>query len=217
MESADFVEAADTVERIEKPRVARRQPGRFQIARAQIAIAERSRAISREQMKAQPAAIRARDALRFTKKRDEQEQHEISVNLGLELEIARKIFRADLAGALLKLKRGVQRVIDLFHEGDQRPNIVVVQPGARIVTLELLDQPARIINPDVKPVVGAAQKRACELAQFARRAERPQYSVADRLRGRDQSRVARRASVSEGRPRDRLGRFFSQSRAPSPG
>src|ERR1051325_6223569 len=217
MESADFVEAADTVERIEKPRVARRQPGRFQIARAQIAIAERSRAISREQMKAQPAAIRARDALRFTKKRDEQEQHEISVNLGLELEIARKIFRADLAGALLKLKRGVQRVIDLFHEGDQRPNIVVAQPGARIERAR-----THVFAPRPRPALRrdllfALADRATRALRSARRAERPQYSVADRLRGRDQSRVARRASVSEGRPRDRLGRFFSQSRAPSPG
>src|ERR1043166_6271490 len=133
MESADFVEAADTVERIEKPRVARRQLGRLQIARAQIAIVERSRAISREQMKSQPAAIRARDAFRFTKERDEQKQHEIGVDLSLELEIARKMFRTNLAGAVLKLERGVQRVIDLFHERDQRPNIVVAQSGARVV------------------------------------------------------------------------------------
>src|ERR1043166_6018169 len=169
MEPPDFIEPTDTVERIEKLRVARRQFGRFQIARAQIAIAERSRAISREQMKPQPAAIRARDALRFTKERDEQKQDEVGVDLRLELEIARKIFGADLAGAVLKLKRGVQRVIDLLHERDQRPNIVVAQPGARVVTLELFDQPVGIINPDVKPVLRAAQKRARERAQFARR------------------------------------------------
>ena len=69
----------------------------------------------------------------------------------------------------LELERGVQRVIDFFHEHDERPDIAIAQAGARIVALELFDQPARIINADVKPIVRAAQKRARQLAQLARR------------------------------------------------
>ena len=44
----------------------------------------------------------------------------------------------------------------------------IAQAGARIVPFELFDQPARIINADVKLIVGAAQKSARQLAQFAR-------------------------------------------------
>jgi len=38
-----------------------------------------------------------------------------------------------------------------------------------VVLLELVDQPSRIINAHVKLVSGAAQKCACQLAQFAGR------------------------------------------------
>ena len=55
-------------------------------------------------MKAQPAAIGPRNALRLAKEGDEKKQHEISVDLRLELEVARKIFRRDLAPAVLELQ-----------------------------------------------------------------------------------------------------------------
>src|ERR1043166_8746894 len=99
-------------------------------------------------MKPQPTAVRARDALCFAEERNEQKQHEVSVHLRLELEVAREIFRTDLARAVLELERSVQRVIDLFDECDQRTNIVIAQTGAWIVALESVDQPARIINAD---------------------------------------------------------------------
>ena len=51
-------------------------------------------------MKTQPAAIGSRNALRFAKESDEQKKHEISIDLRLELEIAREIFRADFARAV---------------------------------------------------------------------------------------------------------------------
>ena len=55
----------------------------------------------------------------------------------------------DLAGG----ERGVQRVIDLLHESDQRTDISIRQPGARIVFFQLFDQPPRIVNADVKLIV----------------------------------------------------------------
>ncbi len=127
------------------------------------------RILRSEKMKPQPTPVGPRDALRFSKKGDEEKQDQISVDLRLHLEIARKIFHADLVRAVLKLERSVKRMIDLLHEHDERSNVVIAQSGARIVPLQLVDQPARIINADVKPIVGAPQKRAGQFAQFARR------------------------------------------------
>ena len=72
----------------------------------------------------------------------------------------------------LELQRRVQRVIDFLHENDQRPDVPIAQARARIVPLELFDEPARIINADIEPIVGAPQKCAREFAQFARRRSR---------------------------------------------
>src|SRR5712692_8580312 len=77
------------------------------------------------------------------------------------------MFRTNLARATLELKRGVERVIDFFHEHDEGPDVVIAQPGARIVALELFDKPSRVINSDVKAVIGAAEKGTGELTQFA--------------------------------------------------
>ena len=125
-------------------------------------------------MKAQPAPIGPRNLLRLSKESDEEQQDEIGIDPRLELEVAREIFRSDLALPGLELQRGVQRVIDLFHEGDERPDVAIAQAGARIVPLELFDQPARIINADVKLIVRVPQKGAREFAQFPRgRARQP--------------------------------------------
>src|SRR5437667_375487 len=107
------------------------------------------------------------EALDFSKKCDKQKENKISIDLRLQLEIAREIFRSDLARAAFKLKRGVQCMIDFFHEHDERPDIAITHPRARIVFFELFNEPARIVNTDVKLVAGAAQKRARELAQFS--------------------------------------------------
>ena len=123
-------------------------------------------------MKAQPAAIGPRDALRFSKESDEQQKHEISIDLRLQLEVAREFFRLDFAPAGLELQRGVQRVIDFLDEDDERTDVRVVQSGARIVPLKLFDEPARIINADEELIVRVSQKSAREFAQFARRRAR---------------------------------------------
>jgi hypothetical protein len=62
----------------------------------------------------------------------------------------------------------MQRVVDFFHEGDQRTDVAVAQAGPGIVTLKLFDHPAGIINANVEAVVGRPQKCAGELAQFKR-------------------------------------------------
>ena len=60
----------------------------------------------------------------------------------------------------------MQRMIEFFNKRDQRPDIPVPQPRTRIVLFELFNQPAGIINADVKLVAGSPQKRAREFAQF---------------------------------------------------
>ena len=60
----------------------------------------------------------------------------------------------------------MQCVIQFFHEHNQRPNIAVANSRARIVLFELLNEPARIVNADVKLVPRASQKCAREFAQF---------------------------------------------------
>ena len=93
--------------------------------RTKISIAKRVGALLSEEMKAQPAAISSRNALGLAKERDEQKKHEISVDLRLEFEITREIFRGDFTCAILELKRGVESVIDLFHEGDEGSDVVI--------------------------------------------------------------------------------------------
>jgi hypothetical protein len=46
------------------------------------------------------------------------------------------------------------------------------------VFLQLLDEPARIVDADVKLIVGTAEERPRELAQLARLKRRPRASVA---------------------------------------
>src|SRR4030095_9755327 len=84
----------------------------------------------------------------------------------LKLQIARKIFRSDLADSAFELKRRVQCVIQFLHEHDQRTDIAVAHGRTGIVLFELLNEPARIVNADVKLVPRAPQKCARELAQF---------------------------------------------------
>ena len=60
----------------------------------------------------------------------------------------------------------MQRMIHFFHKRDQRSDIPVPQPRTRIVLFELFNQPAGIINADVKLIAGLPQKRAREFAQF---------------------------------------------------
>ena len=92
MKAADFIETPLAVERVEVMRVARRELARLEIAAAQICIAKCLRALAREKVKAQPAPVHARNSLRFSKEGDKQKQNEISIDLRLELQIARKIF-----------------------------------------------------------------------------------------------------------------------------
>src|ERR1700737_1924637 len=74
-ESANFIEAAHAVERVEVLSITRSELGRFQITAAQIGVAKGIGATAGEKMKAQPATIGARNALRFAEESDEQDQH----------------------------------------------------------------------------------------------------------------------------------------------
>jgi len=102
----------------------------------------------------------------FSGKGDKQQENQISVHLCLKLKVARKIFRGDLAHSAFELERGVQRVIQFFNKRDQRSDVRGPQPRTRIVLFKLFNQPAGIINADVKLVAGSPQKRAREFAQF---------------------------------------------------
>jgi len=164
MEAPNLIEAAVAVESIEVMRVTRCELARLQIAAPQICIPKRFRALAREKMKAQPAPVHARNALSFSKERNKQKQNEIGVDLRLELQIAGKIFGSDLADSGLELKRCMQGMIEFFHEHDERPDISIAHAGTRIVLFELFNEPARIINADVKLVARAPQKRARQLA-----------------------------------------------------
>src|SRR5207244_6786682 len=112
--NADFFRAPHAVERIEVMCVAGGELGRLEVTAAQVLAAKCIRTLSREKMESQPAAVGSRDALGFSKESNKQEEHKISIDLRLQLEIAHKIFRADLARTAFKLERGVKRVIDFF-------------------------------------------------------------------------------------------------------
>ena len=104
----------------------------------------------------------------LSKKGDEKQQHQIGIDPCLELEVAREILRSDLTLPGFELERGVERMIDLFHKRDERPNVAIAQTGARIMPFKLFDQPARIIDADIELVIGMPQKCARELASFPR-------------------------------------------------
>src|SRR4029077_3586468 len=158
MEAPNLIEAAVAVESIEVMRVTRCELARLQIAAPQICIPKRFRALAREKMKAQPASVHARKSLGFSKEGDKQKQNKVGIDLSLHLQIARKIFRSDLADSALELKRRMQGMIEFFHEHDQRPDISIAYSRAGIVLFELFNEPARIINADVKLVARAPQK-----------------------------------------------------------
>jgi len=108
---ADLIKTPDTVERIEILGVAGGKLASFEIATAQIFIAECLGTLPAKKMKTQPATIGPGNALGFAKESDKQEEDEIRIDLRLELEIARKFFRGDSALAVLELERGVERMI----------------------------------------------------------------------------------------------------------
>src|SRR5262249_20778055 len=128
-------------------------------------ILKRIRTLSRKKVKSQPMAVGPRNALGFAKESNEQKENEIGIDLRLQLQIAGKILRCDLARTVFELQRGVKCVINFLHERDQRPNVMIAQAGARVVLLELFDEPTGIVNADVKPIVSGAKKGPGELAQ----------------------------------------------------
>jgi hypothetical protein len=77
--------------------------------------------------------------LGFSKKGHEQKENEIGIDLRLELKVPCKIFRRDLADPPFELKRSMQRVIEFLDEHNQRPDIAIAQPRARIMLFELFD------------------------------------------------------------------------------
>ena len=119
--------------------VARGQLACFQITATQVSIAKRLGALAREKMIAQPAPVHARDSLGLSKECDKQKQNEVSIDLRLELQIARKVFRSDFADPTLELKCRMQRVIQFLHEHDQRPDIAITYACAGIVLFELFN------------------------------------------------------------------------------
>ena len=165
---SDFFQAPHAIERIKKFRVARGEFGRLEISTTQVCALKRTGILLCKKMKAEPAPIGPGNFLRLAKEGNEQKEHEVGIHLRLQLEIAREFLRFYFAATGLELQRCVQRVIDFFHEHDERTNVSVVQSGTRIVAFELFDQPPRIINSDVQAVVCVAQERARELAQFTR-------------------------------------------------
>ena len=118
MKTPDFIKTTDTIKRLQVTCVARGELACFQITATQVWIAKCLGALSREKVKPQPAPVSFRNALGLSEKRDEQKQNKIRIYLRLELEVARKIFRPDLADSPFELKRGMQCMIEFFDEHD---------------------------------------------------------------------------------------------------
>ena len=118
MKPADLIETSNSIQRIEKICVARRKLAGLEVTATQVRVTKCLGTLPREQVKAQPAAVRRRDTLRFPEKSDEQEKNKVSVHLSLKLKVSRKIFRRDLAHSAFELERGVQGVIQFFNKRD---------------------------------------------------------------------------------------------------
>ena len=166
---ADFIQSPDPVEGVEILSVAGGELASFEIATAQIFIAECLGTLPAEKMKTQPAAIGTRNTLGFAKESDEQEENKIGIDLRLELQITGKFFGGDPALAVFKLKRGVKGVIQFLNENDEGANIGIAQAAPGIVAFELVNEPARIIDPDIELVAGVTEESTRDLIQFAGR------------------------------------------------
>src|SRR5690349_3641616 len=114
MKPPDFVEPTNGIEGIEKTRVAGCKFARLEIPASQICIAKRSGRLPREKVKTQPAAVRRRHPLGFSKKSNKQQKNKISVHLSLKLQIPRKIFGRNFAHSAFELERCVQRMVQFF-------------------------------------------------------------------------------------------------------
>jgi hypothetical protein len=166
---ADLIKPPHTVESIEIPGVAGSEFASFEIAAAQIFIAESLGTLPAEKMKTQPAAIGTRNALGFAKESDEQEENKIGINLRLELQIPGKFFGGDPALAVFKLERGVESVIQFLNKNNEGANVGIAQAAPGIVAFELVNEPARIIDPDIELVAGVTEESTRDLIQFAGR------------------------------------------------
>src|SRR5208337_889041 len=106
-------------------RIGRGEFTRFQVTPPKILVPETVRRTRFKQMKSEPPSIHSRDPLRLAKERHEKQQNQIGIDHTLQFEVTRKILAIDPAQARLKLQRGVERVINLFHKHYQRLNIAV--------------------------------------------------------------------------------------------
>src|SRR3954451_3479183 len=166
MKPPDFIEATNGIESVEITGVVCGKLACLEVTATEIRVVKCLRTLARKKVKTQPAAIRRGDALSFSEKGDKQQQNQIRVHLRLNLEVARKIFRGDLAHSAFELERSMQRMIEFFNKRDQRPDIAIPQPCPRIVLFELINQPAGIINADVKLVARSPQERPRQFTQF---------------------------------------------------
>ena len=72
MESTDFIQTSNSIQRVEKTCVAGRKLARLEVTATQVRVAKCLGTLPREKVKTQPAAVRRRDALRLSEKGDEQ-------------------------------------------------------------------------------------------------------------------------------------------------
>ena len=63
----------------------------------------------------------------------------------------------------------MERMIQFLNENDEGANIGIAQSAARVMAFKLIDEPARIVDPDIKLIAGVAEESARDLVQFAGR------------------------------------------------
>src|SRR5262245_32492731 len=120
-------------------------------------------------MKPQPPPVRPRNTLGSTEESDKEQEDEIRVDLRLEFQVSNEILAREVLDPALKGERGVQGMIDFFHKGNQLPDIGIAQTAPRVVPLQLLNQPVRVINADVQVAIHAPQEGSRQFTQFTRR------------------------------------------------
>lgn len=72
MKPPDFIETTDGIKGVEKTCVAGRKPARLEVTATQVRVAKCIGTLPSKKVKTQPAPVHCRDALRFSKKSDEQ-------------------------------------------------------------------------------------------------------------------------------------------------
>src|SRR5258708_39329886 len=85
----------------------------------------------------------------------------------LEFEVPGEFLGGEVALAPAERERCVERVVDFLHKRDDVRDVRIAEAAPRVAVLELIDEPARVVDSDEEIVAAVAEEGAGQFAEFA--------------------------------------------------